>query len=522
MIPFIFVSLPEFKKIICCKYSILRYLFVLLWYCFLFCFCFIIYFFQLWDFSGAFGNHIWKEQTYFDIYINVSVLVGISIFICSYIVKSIFFVLKDKNQNEIMESGYKNNICILIACHNSSDIIEDTILSIIKYFDGNQVYLCDNNKIKGENEKNTEQIALKYNCNYNFYNIPNKTNAIRSTLKENIDKYKYVILLDDDTCLSDNFCLKEDSFKKDDNLIGIGFGIRMKKREENLITRLVDCEYLYFTYNKYIQNFATNKFICGIGGIWKTDKIYEILKINPADGSILPFGEDGWNGLITRLNGYRIKQDIQNFVESSCPTDIFFSFGNCFNKVKCISGYDSTNLWKQRSLRWYRSGVLRIVPEIYTLFTYNAGLKDDSIIIKILRNIFYRVIILWGLTLNYFSAIVPILFINYINDPIRYGLIHLSLLLISVLCNIYIRFFIFRNRDDLQMGWDVLLLQPFFKFLISLMRTFGFVGTLLYYFPFKITPRVFTCHQIKNEEEVKKIDKPLDNMVVIELKSINS
>ena len=515
MIPYLIISIKEFKNIICCKYSFLRYLFVLFWYFILTLVCYGIYYYQLWNFEGVFGSHLWEENYFWDISISASVLSGLIIFMTTYVFKAIFIGINSElTGEEEMKEEYKNNICILIACHNSNEVIDSTLRSIIKHFNGEQVYVCDNNKHKElmGNEKLTKSICEKYNVNYNYINIPNKTNSIRTVLEKIKDKYKYSILLDDDTLLGEKFCLKEDWFLKDERLAGIAFGIRMKDRS-NIINRLVDYGYLLFSYNKYVQNLATNKFICGIGGIWKSKIIYDILKINPADGSILPFGEDGWNGLIARLNGYRIKQDMQNFVESYCPTNIFYTPKDFLLNRKCISGYDSSNLWKQRSLRWYRSSILRIIPEIYTIITYNAYVDGDSLFKIILRNIYYRAIIWWSLTLIYFSAIMPLLLVNYAYDPLRYFFIHSSLIFMSILSNIFIKYIIFRNRSDLHVGFDVILLSPFFRMYISLMRAVGFLGTMLYYLPFKSSLRIFSCHKIK-KELIEKENNEIELVIV--------
>jgi len=496
MIPYMLITPQEFIKIFTFKYSLLRYLFVFSWYVILSIIIFGIYYYQLWIFAGPLGKKLWKVNLFWDINGNISIFMGMLVFIFSYIFKSIVFKLPTVlTKEDVMEEGFKNNIAILIACHNSSDIIEETLKSIVVHFDPQHVFVCDNNKTSdmGENEIETHRLCETNGVNYNYINVPNKTNAIRTVLKEIKHHYEYVILLDDDTLMADTFCLKEDWFLKDKKLAGIGFGIRMK-HTTSLLQRCVDAEYLYWSYNKHMKNFATNKFICGIGGIWKTDIIYDILSINPSDGSIFPFGEDGWNGTISRLNGYKIRQDMQNFVYSQCPTNLLFNSSD-----DCISGYDSTTLWKQRALRWYRSCNMRIIPELYSFLTFNASIEGDSMTKKILRNIYYRGIITWSFVLIYYSAIMPLLLANYIFEPRLYLVIHSTLILMTIISGLFVRYIIFRNRGDCHIGFDVIFAYPFYIMYVTIMKMFGFIGTLFYYFPFKIQMRVFGRHQLITE-----------------------
>lgn len=505
MIPYIFVTIDEFKKIITLSFSWKRYLFVFLYYIFLTFVGFLLYRFEIWKYN------LLLKTSFLTFNIGKVNNIGISfifIFLFFYFIKSLLInVPKELNEKHKIHDNFRKKIAILIACHNSQDVIEDTLESIVRHFPENQVFVCDNNKHKNMslNEKKTQSICKKYKVNYNYINIPNKTNAIRIILKKFIiGVYEYTILLDDDTLFAKKFCPKEDWFLDDNKLAGIGFSIRMKNTNF-LIQRLVDYEYLMWSYNKFCKNYSTNKMICGIAGIWRTNIIYSILKINPA-GSILPFGEDGWNGLISRLNGYKIKQDFQNFVYSFCPTKYYFDYNDFFgNKICNISGYDATNLWKQRSLRWYRSSIMRF-SEFYTLF-YNVSDDKDNLLKKILSNIYYRFIILWSYMLIYIAISVPFLLIKVVNNPYNYLVLHTFLILSSFITNIYVRLVVFQKRDDCKVGYDVIFFYPFFLIYTTILKSVGFYGTVFYYFPFKFKLRLLTFFQFK--DNIDNIPKPM-------------
>ncbi len=493
MIPFLLLTEKEFKKVFTFGYSYKKYIFAVLWYSMI---SVGIYYHQyiIPDFGFISFQHI-----------NILVFMVLFIFLTRGLLTSVpDNSVSDKEMNE----EFKNKIGIIIACHNSQDVLPYTLEAALKHFPAEAIYIADNNKVI-PTPNLSEEICKKYGVNYIYTQVSNKTRALRNTVKYIDNKYKYLISMDDDTLFPEKFYINEDVFA-DEKIGCIGFGIRIKNKK-NLVERCVDIEYKLYSYSCYSRNFGSMDFGVGIAYMMKTDLFTKCIEINPCDGR-LPFGEDGIQGVICRQNGYIVLQDLNNFFLTYCPDKLF----TC-GKSEAISGYDAGTLWKQRPLRWYRSGTVRLVLELSTIFNFNAKRTTDNMIVGILRNIYYRCWkLLEGLMIFIIISFPFILYNNFAHLTISklenflmlYALFPVMLSLNMLMCK-----FKFRNKKDLKIDYTMLLVYPIFMKIKFLMNVFGFFSCIIFFIPFET---YFGFYNLRNYTFVEEVEEIKDEIINIE------
>ena len=501
MIPYLLITEKEFKKLITFKYSYKRYIFTLLWYAVL---GLGIYYNKYIIPDFGFINYYW---------INILVFMVLFIFLSRGLLTS---VPNNSVTDKEIDEEFKNKIAVIIACHNSEDVLPYTLEAALKHFSGEAIYIADNNKVLPiENISN--QICEKYGVNYIYTQVSNKTLALRNTVNYIDNKYEYLISMDDDTLFPEKFYINQNIFN-DEKIGCIGFGIRIKNKK-NIIERCVDIEYKLYSYSCFSRNFGSTDFGVGIAYMMKKNLFKKCIDINPCDGR-LPFGEDGIQGIICRQNGYIILQDLNNFFLTYCPNKLF----TC-GKSKVISGYDAGTLWKQRPLRWYRSGTVRLVLELSTIFNFNVKRKDDNIIVGLLRNIYYRCWKLLEALMIFIIISFPyILYQNLsITDFSRLGnfLLLYSLFPIILSLNMLMCKFKFRNKKDLKIDYTMLLVYPLFMKIKFLMNIFGFLSCIVFFIPFETYFGFYNLRNYTFKEEDKSIKSPtLDEIDMEEIDNV--
>ena len=471
MIPFIFVTIDEFKKVFYLKYKLIVYLRFVFWY--------IIY-------AGLVYIIIKWPFTYYDFELINFIFLASIIIVVNFLVRVFFIKLPPAlKPDEVLDPTFRRNTSVLIPCHNSHDIIERTIKSVLRHYPEENVYIVENENAKKPSNTTTQSISMQYCVNYRFVPRGNKANAMKITLQE--IKTEYVITLDDDTLFPEHFVPKEDYFLEDDRVAGVAFLIRMKDTD-TVLQQVVDEDYKMYGYFNYTKNYSTNPFIVGIGGIWRTELYKLAVERNPAE-DIVPYGNDGYDGMVMRLNNYKMKQDLQNHVLSYCPTKLFFSFDELLCREQKMSGYGATNIWKQRSLRWFRSSYAKLPVNIMMFFIYYSQGKTTKE--TILQNIHYRFHTLYSLLLSFWAIFVPIQIYYNLTDLVEYVLLHVGLYVIGLIIMLTCRYYLFRNRPDLLPKYKSIVLYPLFTTYVMLIRVCAFLGFLLFYLPVFLTPTFF-------------------------------
>lgn len=429
-------------------------------------------------------------------YMHINILVFMVLFI--FLSRGLLTSVPDNSvSDKEMDEEFKNKIGIIIACHNSEDILPYTLEATLKHFPGESIYIADNHKVI-PTKNFSKEICEKYGVNYIYTQVSNKTLALRNTVKSINSKYEYLILMDDDTLFPENFYINEDVFS-DEKVGCIGFGIKIKNKK-NFIERCVDIEYKLYSYNCFSRNFGSIDFGVGIAYMMKKELFKKCIDINPCDGR-LPFGEDGIQGLICRQNGYIILQDLNNFFLTYCPDKLF----TC-SKSKAISGYDAGTLWKQRPLRWYRSGTVRLVLELSTIFCFNVKRTTDSVIVGILRNIYYRYWkLLEGLMI---FVIISFPFILYDNITTSFENLEIFLILsalfpVMLSLNMLMCKFKFRNKKDLEIDYIMVIVYPLFMKIKFIMNVFGFFSSIIFFIPFETYFGFYNINNYTFKKEIK-------------------
>lgn len=502
MIPYICITWKECKNIFLCKFDRYQYLRAFTWYI-IFISISIPVFLTIIYIQDEINEGCTLKITEFSS-CNIIYYCFVLIFLLKYYFANALFInVPEKiTDKDVMNEEFKNKIAIIITTHNSEDVIENTFEKILLNFPPEVIYVADNNKDKEPTQEMVD-ICKKYNVNFHYIPKPNKANALREVVKLIDPKYEYVFALDDDTLFPDKFVLDEKYFIEDDKVAGVTFMLMMKNKDY-FIERLIELEFVLLNYNNYLKNYSSLEFMIGSAGLWKKDIFERVLEINPA-ADYIPYGEDGLNGVIARLNGYKFKQDIRNVFYSFCPNNLYFSCSEIFSG-KNISGYNSTNLWKQRALRWYRSGTLRLLLEIYTLFIFDSSNKKDNICTRILSNLQYRLLIIWTLFLHYIAIVLPYIIILAFENISIYlytlGLIYISLLIAGCITK-----YKFRHRDDIDMSYKLIIMYPIYMKYALLMKLSGIIGTILYFAPFHSKFKLCGCMQLsKIESQESKED----------------
>ena len=446
-------------------------------------------------------SHFGLWQKYYQLAIQKGSVLSVAVFSAAiYLLMSVMQFLLVKllpiHNSDEFDERFRDKIAIVIPCHNSSSVIAQTLDRALLHFDGNSIYVADNNRHERPQDS-TPVIALEKGVNYIYYPKSGKTNALYETGKTIQANYDYFLLIDDDTLLPRNFCPSE-KFFEDEKVSTVGFGIKIKELDA-VSENLVDWEYKMLSWRGAARKYWSLKLAFGIAHMWRTEAFLEVYEINPCR-TRLPFGEDGWAGLITRMKGNRIKQDTRNFVESYAPKQMFYSLQDLdVTKGKsAISGYDSQNIWKQRVMRWYRNYIIRVPYELSLALYYDAG--------GVMANIMYRLDLLYCILLAYWSITIPA-FLFYVIDTGDWRiwlLVHASAYLFGMTTVLFNNYVTFRRRKDLQIQKKyVILLYPAFTMYVAVMRLFGCLGAILYYIPFCIIKGELEVSGTKGKGELK-------------------
>ena len=382
---------------------------------------------------------------------------------------------KNKELTDFEKENSKKYVNVVIAAHNAEETLKSNLSNITSKFPNYKVWVADNDSNSEENIS-LKDFCEENNVNYLHYNIANKTNAIFETVKKIRNEnsgVKYILLLDDDTILCDNFYIREDLL----NEPAVGgycccIGIN-KDKKFNIFEHWVDFEYRTSSFRNRAKNIFTQRFLNGIVCVYKIDTLIEIFKWNYCLPGGLPFGEDAYAGLQARMIGYKLKQDNLNYVLSYCPKKLFN-----FSKQRS-QGYGASSLFKQRALRWYLSWSRRMLNEVGLFLSYDTG--------SWIGNILYRIDSIWYVYL----LLVSIHWLNivfrtfYLKNTIDLFLI-LHGLLIGITTSLgYIRnYVIMNNIESKDVKWFIPLTYPIFLVITLYLYCAGFIVSLFYYIPF--------------------------------------
>ena len=122
--------------------------------------------------------------------------------------------------------------------------------------------------------------------------------------------------IDDDTVLPADMVWDEAHFA-DERTSAVSYGIQMGRTGD--VESLVDFEFaLWSHWRLFRARFSTAWFCHGIIGLWRRERFEQALEQHP----FLPFGEDGWLGMVTLGQGYRIAQELRSAVLTGAPPQL--------------------------------------------------------------------------------------------------------------------------------------------------------------------------------------------------------
>lgn len=381
--------------------------------------------------------------------------------------------------SEIEKKQSLKNISIIIPIHKTPiPEVESNIIRLKKIFTDGYIHIAENNGNK-EMDNDLVELCQSHNVFYHHYSFANKSSAIFNTakyIKSNLHLVKHVILLDDDTVISDDFFLRDDILQ---NPSVAGYtctiGIGRKSKNRNWIEECIDLEYRTISFRNRSRNLSTLRFLHGIICIYKIDPLLEIYKLNPCNLGGLPFGEDAFAGVRCRFLGYKMKQDHLNVVLTFCPTRLYPSF--CNNATR-EQGYGASTVFKQRAKRWYISWLRRLPDEIALLLCFDIG--------SWVGNILYRLDFLWYIYITIISSIWMILVFAILFDikhTIAFLIIHVGFYFVNIIDN-YFRIWNMSEKEKEGICWYTPLIFYWFNINILFMYTFAFLYSIFYYIPF--------------------------------------
>lgn len=387
------------------------------------------------------------------------------------------YILKKKESNLKKDKNYED-ICIIIPTYSPTNNIEITLVNLLKIFNKDNIYIIENGKNQEKKIKN--MLIKKYKVNYFYLNKKSKMCAINHGLSLIKDKFKYCLLLDDDTIINNNFYIDLNIFN---NYSGVGFSINTNNN--NLFNKLITLEYLIYFYNKSFQKEC--EYLNGCCSMWKVDDIYNIFKNSP-NIDLLDSGEDSINGILVNFCNLKLKHSFDNFFTTSIPDNIIF------NSISKNSGYNSKSFYQQRNFRWYRNGFIKMIIKIF--------LSKKHII-------FYKIFFL--LFICFFYSIL-FNFLKIFKFYILSFLIYFILYLILISFMYYIKF---KNTEQ-HFNFYIIIFYPFYFLMTTLLKVLSVIGCITYYLPLNLNKKLINrFYEIKkqNQEQEKieiKINKKED------------
>lgn len=432
----------------------MSYVFIFLWYIFILSFFYVTY-----------NYYILNPTHFFPKLINYPLVKIYSVCLIYVFHEISNRIRKFFKSKPIIEKSI--DVACIIPCHNAGKTLEINLPNICKAFSSFNVYIADNGI---EQDELAKEIAEKYNANYVYYSIPNKTYALLQTAIqiERTTDTKYIVLIDDDTYLEPDFYIREDILKQP--LVAGYCSNIIIDNPQNILEKLVDFEYRSISYTNSLK--TSIQFCHGIICVFHLRKMITIYsKLCTLPGG-LPFGEDSFAGIDFRLAGYKLLHDDQNCVRTYCPNKLI----TCYNKRN--QGFGASSLFKQRVLRWYLSWLRRIPAEVSLFLFYDTGTW--------IGNISYRLDIVW----YFFIALVASSWLFFAirvfmsNTWEHFGILHGILYFVNLI-TAYIRFSGFNKTPEQSVKWYVPFFVPFMNIIVCFMMTLSFMIAILYYIPFR-------------------------------------
>lgn len=255
---------------------------------------------------------------------------------------------------------------LIIPCYKSAELIGNTLISALKIFPPDHIYVVANGD-SDEPTDNTEEICRYYGVNHMWSPIASKIVA-QFVGCYAAKAFKNVLLIDDDCALPENFPVVTDRLRGNVQCIGYTIkGVGPNSIKGNFCQQAQDLEYKISGLQRdFAGRIGSTTFPHGAIALWDRALLVETFHEHPG----FSVSEDWFFGHAARKLGCRIQMCSEVFVETETPPAIFFSNGGEHG------GFGEMSVFQQRFKRWnffFVSGLWYNLGYIFFSWKLNWG-----------------------------------------------------------------------------------------------------------------------------------------------------
>ena len=212
---------------------------------------------------------------------------------------------------------------LIIPCYKSAGLIENTIKAALKIFPSKNIFVIANGN-SPEPIDNTAEIISPYGVNHVWSPVGSKIVA-QFVGCYAAEKFKYVLLIDDDCTLPPNFPVVTGRLKGNIKCLGyILKSVGPNSSRGTLCQQAQDLEYKLSGMQRAISGkIGSVTFAHGAIALWDREFLIKTFHEHPS----FSVSEDWFFGHIARKLGSRITMCTSVFVETQTPSAVFFSSG---------------------------------------------------------------------------------------------------------------------------------------------------------------------------------------------------
>ncbi|CAN9376442.1 unnamed protein product [Alternaria alternata] len=268
---------------------------------------------------------------------------------------------------------------LIIPCYKSAGIIENTVKMALKVFPPQNIFVIANGN-SPEPLDNTADVVAPYGVNHVWSPVGSKIVA-QFVGCYAAERFKYVLLIDDDCGLPPNFPIVSDRIKGKVKCLGYTIkSVGPGSSKGTFCQQAQDIEYKLSGLQRAMAGkMGSCTFAHGAIALW--DRKFLIDTFNEHPG--FSVSEDWFFGHAARKLGSRITMCTSVFVETETPSAIFFSSGGS------RGGFGEMTIWKQRFFRWnffFVNGIFYNMA--YILFSWKLGFWEIGTKIFVFQEVF--------------------------------------------------------------------------------------------------------------------------------------
>jgi glycosyltransferase involved in cell wall biosynthesis len=233
---------------------------------------------------------------------------------------------------------------LIIPCYRAAPIIGRTLEAALKIFPASHIYVVANGDSSVPMD-NTEEICRTYGVNHIWCPVGSKLVAIFVSCYAVHKRFRYVLLMDDDCILPENFPVV--TSRLSDSVRCIGYTIKSVATDSSKGSYCQQAQDLEYKLSGLQRSFAgwtgSATFPHGAISLWDKSFLKQTLEHHPG----YSMSEDWFLGNSCRRLGGRIQMCSVVFVETTTPSVLFFA-----RQQKGRGGFGEMTVLQQRFLRW--------------------------------------------------------------------------------------------------------------------------------------------------------------------------